>query len=838
MVNSSGPDYDQRLTMAAANRIGSLLARFEETIHQNEKHGGLDSRMYLTSQRRGSMTSQATWKMGRRGSLPMRVEPDFNDSQRSFEGLSPGLEQTRKQKNRKSALESIRALPFADEDSARVERPMASRPLPETRKPAYERPSVQKRLAPFTRLNPRSHLVSPAAGNYLDPKYCVSPMEETCSTASFETESMTSVDSFAKSRRSPLHKVQRTKVSPVMNKQPSPIEEVPFCSSPTRRRKAFVQAEVALVPSLSSPKEEKSRPMDSVPFCSAPSVRSRRASMGAAIDPLVHVRASALGNYTREAPVIRKPLGRTLSPPKTPSKVRVARVDALELNLKKTEIRARSMQRRRSGTGSLSPVESGVKPVSPKKTENSDGPKSFLEKFAAFESASAGQDYYFARSPRLKLSKKKFPDVVDHGGTSLVPHPEPWREGLAVDPAYCMKIGVSPVSRSNRAKLKDYLESHPSKKLLGLSSAQRSCFSAGSVKRLTYPPAFVHDPAVQASISMNAATKIQALVRGYCSRLQPVRTKAAIVIQAAVRGHLRRLHHRLFVLEGRLEETRSRAHKDLTLVELAMYSGMESYKDRKMRTLEKKNRSIVMSQMMDERLKEMAAVISTLTEENHLIQEQNQKLLSQTAHLVSMNARIEKSTGIHNANFHTIWKASEALNERNKKLEDRCDRYKQRLDKQNASMAALRARKMQESRKKAALESGLQAVLEAMEARCDDVLLVQMLDAMASGDWEESEEVVEEVSVCSEEAEDEGFMLSFCIQDEDDSILSDLSSLAEDIRLEDDSLPDDMYYEEVDALDEDCEYIEEEVIVEDDEDEVVSASSDGSSVWMDRSIIL
>jgi peptide methionine sulfoxide reductase MsrA len=314
--------------------------------------------------------------------------------------------------------------------------------------------------------------------------------------------------------------------------------------------------------------------------------------------------------------------------------------------------------------------------------------------------------------------------------------------------------------------------------------------------------------------------RIQACARTWFQQRARVRNqRAATRIQAAVRGMLLRGHARLRVLQARLAYVHRMRHKEMLLVELNTLEQKEEYRHK---IIEKtKRRDKQLGELIDSRNK----IVEYLRQENRKIRDQNNKFEAVIFRLGQMNEQVQYSTEVHNANFQIMRKTVKVLTQRSRKLMEKEDRHKKRVDKQVANLAATRARSMHETRIRKTYEAALGNIVDCFENQSKDEGLVDMVVAMSNG---ECEEYNYQHQKASDDEQEEGFLLTWCIDDEA-SINSDITSVHGHRSVIGD---DDSFEEEV--VDDDC---SQEVGIEitrfDDDDGTCQ-----SSVWIETHSIL
>jgi peptide methionine sulfoxide reductase MsrA len=260
-------------------------------------------------------------------------------------------------------------------------------------------------------------------------------------------------------------------------------------------------------------------------------------------------------------------------------------------------------------------------------------------------------------------------------------------------------------------------------------------------------------------------------------------------------------------------------HKEMLLVELNTLERKEEYRHK---IIEKtKRRDKQLGELIDSRNK----IVEYLRQENRKIRDQNNKFEAVIFRLGQMNEQVQYSTEVHNANFQIMRKTVKVLTQRSRKLMEKEDRHKKRVDKQVANLAATRARSMHETRIRKTYEAALGNIVDCFENQSKDEGLVDMVVAMSNG---ECEEYNYQHQKASDDEQEEGFLLTWCIDDEA-SINSDITSVHGHRSVIGD---DDSFEEEV--VDDDC---SQEVGIEmtrfDDDDGTCQ-----SSVWIETHSIL
>lgn len=292
---------------------------------------------------------------------------------------------------------------------------------------------------------------------------------------------------------------------------------------------------------------------------------------------------------------------------------------------------------------------------------------------------------------------------------------------------------------------------------------------------------------------------------------------AAIKIQARMRAYSHRCHYKISVLQRRLACSTKKHLVAVGEIQRQVQRNMQHFKDKKERHEQERAMNAINAQKF----------IDYLKRENENIRLQNDKLQCLSNHMGNLNGKIEQTTELHNKNFQTMKNASEKMRLKGKKIEDKCARYKTRLDRQTANLTATRAHILSETRQRKILETAIVRLVEEMEERCTDEALVKLVSLMSDGDYDEENNVAETVaaedqksgapgkSSCSKEnlecssdemaaeeapaameasaaagvnnEECEGFMLAFCVSD-DASEISDVSSFPDGEDIEDASV--------------------------------------------------
>jgi hypothetical protein len=309
------------------------------------------------------------------------------------------------------------------------------------------------------------------------------------------------------------------------------------------------------------------------------------------------------------------------------------------------------------------------------------------------------------------------------------------------------------------------------------------------------------NPSVHGAIQRIAATKIQARIRAFASRC----------------------HYKIKLLQKKLAGSTKKQLVAVGEIQQQLQKNMQQFIDKKERGEQERAMNAINAQKF----------IDYLKRENEKIRLQNDKIQCLSNHMSTLNGKIEQTTELHNKNIQTMRNTSERRRLKGKKIEDKCARYKTRLDKQTANLCATRAHIMSETRQRKVLESAIIHLVEEMEARCQDEALVKLIFLMSDGDYDESvvpeaaaggdhKSVAPGMNSCKEKPECsrdemaldekapaaameapaaagesneqcEGFMLAFCIGD-DASEISDVSSFPDGDDVEDSSV---CYYEEV-----------------------------------------
>lgn len=320
--------------------------------------------------------------------------------------------------------------------------------------------------------------------------------------------------------------------------------------------------------------------------------------------------------------------------------------------------------------------------------------------------------------------------------------------------------------------------------------------------------------------------RFQARVRGFLARCRlRLMSRSATKIQAFVRRVICQRKYRINCLSIRLADVHQRRRKSLVLIQLETLKRKEACRYRMIEKAKRKEKQL------DELLESRQKVIKYLEDENRKILVQNLKMEVVMHRLLQMNEQTEKSTKVYNENFQTLWKTIEVLSKQEERLQTREDRYRKRIDKQMANMAATRARSMTETKVRKTLEQGLIEVVKHFEEKCGNEDLVKKIVAIGDGECDD-DTADGYLTVASSDDEEEGFLLTWCIDDED-SISSDITSLQEADNFEVEELFDEEYVDSVVQLatDED-----------DQQDEDAASALDDctcqSSVWIETHSII
>jgi hypothetical protein len=257
------------------------------------------------------------------------------------------------------------------------------------------------------------------------------------------------------------------------------------------------------------------------------------------------------------------------------------------------------------------------------------------------------------------------------------------------------------------------------------------------------------------------------------------------------------------------------------------------------------------------------AEVAQLKRENAAFVEEQQKLTEMHLHFTMMRMMTEQAMQMHSKNYETVQEAVVALTEKNDALTSKQIKLEERIEVRTNELELLNLRIQYETAVRACSERGVQAIIGAIESRCQDKRLVKRVLAISRD--EEIDESLGDASLSGISRGDKsarisecGFELSFRIrplEDDDISMLeveSTVSPLSmsrghrhrsdskscHDLDVTDEGDEEEVFEEEIVEY----ELVEEEVI----EEEVVEDDGDGSygdfscesSVYMERSIIM
>ena len=366
---------------------------------------------------------------------------------------------------------------------------------------------------------------------------------------------------------------------------------------------------------------------------------------------------------------------------------------------------------------------------------------------------------------------------------------------------------------------------------------------------------------------------------------------AATRIQAQVRAYLGQSHYRIKQLENRWAKIEYEKIQEISRIEKKNRARKKAHKKKTVKALEDLAEQAVKARKLTDHLKR----------ENRKIKDQNARLQQLCFKLRKINGHMEKTIGIHNKNFRSMWEFVEKMKNKKRRIEEKVKRYEARIDQHTKNVEVVQKRIDAEIVHKNILVDTLQRFATTIAIKSSNLKLKVLVEMVAEG-HPVDEELLDEIGDEEEDIDDEEFDLhksfnhdvlcetfhkSFAMEDDeetvdegfllalsmdDNSTISDVSSVYSD--MEDTSFTNGGYgddgtsvYEEVlvdDGEDDvghsqrlveegeeeiieeiieevisDDEYVFEEVLVTDDEDEDEDdAFSCQSSVYVDQGSII
>jgi hypothetical protein len=302
-----------------------------------------------------------------------------------------------------------------------------------------------------------------------------------------------------------------------------------------------------------------------------------------------------------------------------------------------------------------------------------------------------------------------------------------------------------------------------------------------------------------------------------------------------------------------------RKRNDLMLIQL-----------RKWKTMEGMRKEVERRKAADETARadheQLQGEISQLRRENAAFVEEQQKLTEMHLHFTMMRMMTEQAMQMHKKNYETVQEAVVALTEKNDALKNKQKKLEGRIEFRTKELELIRARIQYEKAVRASSERAVQAIVGAVESRCQDKRLVKRVVSLGAGEEIDGDESLDDLSLSgvsrggkSNRISECSFELSFRVRpfEDDDISMLDAESTISPLSASRDSRrrSDAKSCHDLDATDEggevevfeeedvdEYELVEEEVleeeVVEDDGDGSCGECSCDSSVYMERSIIM
>jgi hypothetical protein len=264
------------------------------------------------------------------------------------------------------------------------------------------------------------------------------------------------------------------------------------------------------------------------------------------------------------------------------------------------------------------------------------------------------------------------------------------------------------------------------KKALQLFPPRNRIFRRASVA-VAVPPTTTRR-VVERRPSMSSIQKTSrlrfAFLKKFWSLGERICNLAATRVQAQMRGYLRRCHYRIVVLKRKWARIEYEKIQEVRKIGRKTKSRKKVYKKKTMQELED----------IAEQAKKARKVTDHLKRENRKIKDQNQRLQQLCYKLKKVNGHMEKTIGIHNKNFRSMWEFHEKMKDKKKRIEDKVARYEARIDTQTKNLEVYRIQAMVEIAHKELLASALEKISRTVAARSQNDRLIRMVGMMASGE--------------------------------------------------------------------------------------------------------
>jgi hypothetical protein len=199
---------------------------------------------------------------------------------------------------------------------------------------------------------------------------------------------------------------------------------------------------------------------------------------------------------------------------------------------------------------------------------------------------------------------------------------------------------------------------------------------------------------------------------------------AATRIQAHMRGYLRRGHYRILVLQRTWARITYEKMQGVRKIGKKTKARKKVYRKKTAQELDE----------IAEQAKKARKVTDHLKRENRKIKDQNQRLQQLCYNLKKVNGHMEKTIGIHNKNFRSMWEFHEKMKNKKARIEDKVARYEARIETQTKNLEAYRVQSMVEIAHKDLLARTLEIIARTVAARSQNERIVRLVEMIAGGE--------------------------------------------------------------------------------------------------------